>query len=217
MPRRIAGFTRPVEYPDSDGKPVTQGDVPFRTFHDLWDRMKTWTKAKGGMYYGGGLFVYYREGDPRVRLVPDGFIALGVPPDDRRTFKTWEEGTTPAVVFEITHPTTRRTDLGIKWRVYQDVWKVSEYFLFDPLEQYLRPSLQGYRRGRKGFVPINPRPDGSLVSRRLGLTISRADTLLRLHDTATGTKLLTHTETTLAELNAEVVKRRAELAALKKK
>ena len=209
MTRLIPGFTIPIEYPSSDGKPVTQGDVPFRTFHDLRDRMKAWAKAKGGMYYGGGLFVYYQEGDPRVRLAPDGFVAFGVPPDDRRAFKTWEEGTVPTVVFEITHPKTRREDLVTKRAIYQNEWEVDEYFLFDPLEDYLAPSLQGFRRVRGAFQPMKM-AKGKLTSRALGLTLERGGERLVLRDAQTGALVFTEQE-------AEIARLKAEIEALKKK
>ena len=32
--------------------------------------------------------------------------------------------------------------------------KVREYFLFDPFEEYLKPSLQGYRLLRGPYKPI---------------------------------------------------------------
>lgn len=231
MPRLVAGFTKPIEYPESDGKPVTEGDVHFDAFHTLWLRMKAWAMTKGDRYFGGGLFVYYREGDPRVRLVPDGFVAFGAPPGNRDAFKTWVEGTLPSVVFEITSRKTRRVDFGKKWKVYQDVWRVSEYFLFDPREEYLHPPLQGFRRVRGAFQPIKPRKDGSLTSRRLGLTLTKDGYRLTLRDVSTGETILTEVERKIAELKAEtarfdaeatrlrdeITRQKAELAALKKK
>jgi Uma2 family endonuclease len=215
--RPVAGFTKPIEYPESDGKPVTEGDVHFDTFHSLWLPMKAWAVSKGDRYYGGGLFVYCREGDPSVRLVLDGFVAFGTPPGDRNTFKTWVEGTLPSVVFEITSRKTRRVDFGEKWRVYQDVRRVSEYFLFDPREEYLDPPLQGFRRVRGAFQPLKPRKDGTLVSRRLSLTLAKDDYRLTLRDFATGETIPTEQERRAAEREAEIERLQAELAALKKK
>ena len=97
------------------------------------------------------LFVYYVEGDPKRNVCPDLFVALKVPSDiKRRTFKVWEEGKGPDLVIEVTSKKTRREDQGKKLELYRDVLKVREYFLFDPFEEYLKPSLQGYRlvRGR---------------------------------------------------------------------
>ena len=46
-------------------------------------------------------------------------------------------------VFEITSRVSRLEDLGIKRAVYA-MLGVQEYFLYDPLGEYLRPLLQGY-------------------------------------------------------------------------
>lgn len=194
MPRLIEGFTKPIEYPEADGKPVTEGDLHFNVFSDFWLRMKAWAAGKGDCYFGGGLFVYYREGDPRIRLVPDGFVAFGAPPGNRDTFQTWREGTAPSVVFEITSRKTRRYDMGKKWRVYQDVWRVSELFLFDPRGDYLKPWLQGFRRSRTGLVPIRPTAAGSVRSRKLGLLFSHMGHQLRLHHATTGAIVPTEDE-----------------------
>ncbi|MBD3762800.1 Uma2 family endonuclease, partial [Rhizorhabdus sp.] len=51
----------------------------------------------------------------------------------RDTYKTWEEGAVPSVVFEITSKTTKNEDIKTKFKVYQEIG-VKEYFLFDPNE-----------------------------------------------------------------------------------
>jgi len=72
----------------------------------------------------------------------DVFVVLGVPKGDRRTFKVWEEGKSPDVVFELTSDSTRREDLGLKRWLYSQLG-VREYCLFDPLRQYWQPALRG--------------------------------------------------------------------------
>ena len=59
----------------------------------------------------------------------------------RRTFKVWEECKCPDLVIEVTSRKTRTEDTEQKLELYRDVLKVREYFLFDPLEEYLEPSL----------------------------------------------------------------------------
>ena len=48
------------------------------------------------------------------------------------------------MVFEITSRGTRLEDLGTKRALYA-MLGVREYFLYDPLGEYLQPPLQGYR------------------------------------------------------------------------
>jgi Uma2 family endonuclease len=139
-----------------------------------------------------------------VHLAPDAFVVFGVANHDRDTFRTWDGGAVPSVVFEIPSNTTRRDDTVTKRAVYQDVWEGNEYFLFDPLEDYLDPSLQGFRRVRGEFQPIPANADGSVPSRRLGLSLSRTGAQLTLRDTATGAMVLTEQEAEIARLKAEL-------------
>src|SRR5262249_34266190 len=111
-------------------------------------------------------------------------------------------------IFEISSALTRKEDLVTKYRLYQDVLRVSEYFLFDPYEEYLKPSLQGFRLQQGVYVRIEP-VDGRLFSEELGLWIEREGTMLRLVDPATGERLLTSRE--LSELS-EAARRQAEAA-----
>ena len=224
MPGLIPGFTTPrVEYPSSDGKPMAETELHQRVMIDLIFRLKAWAATQQRVHAAGNLLVYYEEGNPQRHLAPDAFVAFRVGNHERESFKTWEERAVPAVVFEITSKTTRREDTRTKRAIYQDVWEVDEYFLFDPREEYLDPSLQGFRRVRGAFQPIRPANDGSLSSRRLGLSLFRDGVLLRLRDTATGTMLLTPQDRALRaeaekdQVAAENARLKAELDALKKK
>jgi Uma2 family endonuclease len=224
MPGLIPGFTTPrVEYPTSDGKPMAETELHQRVMIDLIFRLKAWAATQQRVHAAGNLLVYYEEGNPQRHLAPDAFVAFRVGNHERESFKTWEEGAVPAVVFEITSKTTCREDTVTKRAVYQDVWAVDEYFLFDPREDYLDPSLQGFRRVRGAFQPIRPTRDGSLTSRRLGLTLSRDGVQLRLRDTTTGTMLLTPQDRALRaeaekdQMAAENARLKAQIDALKKK
>jgi Uma2 family endonuclease len=165
--------------------------------------------TRNDVYVTGNLLVYYEEGQWGVRLAPDCMVVFGVPPGDRRVFKTWEERAFPSVVFEITSRMTEREDMLIKFRIYESVWRVRELFLFDPTEEYLEPSLLGYRMWRERLVQLRPSA-GRLKSRELGITLERDGERLLLRDAKTGKELLSPVEAELARL-------RAEIAALKKK
>jgi Uma2 family endonuclease len=170
----IPGFTTTrVDYPTSDGKPMAETDTHRQTMVDLIARLTAHFAGRQDVYVSGNLLVYYAEGNAGRHLSPDCFVVFGVPNHNRDTFRTWEEEAVPAVVFEVTSKTTRREDTRTKRTVYQNVWEVDEYFLFDPLEDYLDPSLQGFRRVRGAFQPIKPNKDESMSSQRLGLTLFR--------------------------------------------
>ena len=180
-----------IDYPSSDGEPMAETDRHRDLLLDATTRLAHRYAAAPNVYVSGNLLVYYKEGKPRVCLAPDCFVAFGVEKGERDTFKTWVERAYPAVVFEFTSASTRGNDTGKKFAVYQDIWKVDEYFLFDPFEEYLSPSLQGYRRDGQGkLVPIPPDAAGSLLSERLNLKLSRDGTSLAYRDAATGKLIL---------------------------
>jgi Uma2 family endonuclease len=180
---------------------------------DLISRLQERYAGRKDVYVSGNLFVYYVEGEPHKVLAPDCFVAFGVPSGLRETFKTWEEGAYPAAVFEFTSKTTQREDLFNKFTTYQDVWRVKEYFLFDPYEEYLEPSLVGYRLTRGKLKQIKS-AQGSVSSKVLGITLSRDGNRLVIRDSVSGKELLTPEA---AKAEAEIARLKAEIAALRRK
>ena len=158
----------------------------------------------------GNMFLYYEEGDPRKAVCPDVFVTLNVPRNTkRRTFKVWEEGKGPDLVIEITSKKTRREDLGKKFDLYRDVLRVREYFLFDPLEEYLEPSLQGFRLVEGRYQAMAWDQSG-IFSDVLGLRLERDETDLRFFNPATGRRILTGEELGRAADAEAVARLRAE-------
>lgn len=205
----------PIVYPESDGRPMAESDLHIDTLASARERLKARYAHRSDVYAGGNLLFYYVEGRPRYSLSPDGFVVFGVPAGDRRVYKSWVEGKLPDVVFEFTSSTTQREDLEHKFDIYQDVWKVKEYFLFDPTQDYLTPPLVGYRRVKGKLEAIKP-TGGALLSKVLGLRLSADGQRLVMHDAATGEELLTAAER-VVHTEAELARLKAELAALRKK
>ena len=215
-----------IDYPTSDGRPMAETDLHFQEMCDLRDRLTLFFAGRNDVYVSGNLMVYYIEGQPQKFLAPDAFVTFGIRPGRRDWYKSWVEGKLPDVVFEITSKTTASEDIQKKFALYEEVWQVQEYFLFDPRDEYLDPPLLGYRRVRGELVPIKAR-NGQLQSKQLGLTISRQGTHLVLTDTNTGLELLTRAEAEAQRAEAEaqrataaeveVARLQAELAALRKK
>ncbi len=172
-----------VYYPESDGQPVAETDVHRTLMFELIGMLQTFFRADPHVYISGNLFLYYQEGNPRRVVAPDVFVVLGVPNQPRRIYKLWEEGVVPAVVFELTSRSTRGEDLRGKYDLYERLG-VREYFLFDPLDEYLRPPLRGYRLQQGQYQPLAVEADRSLWSVALGLALHVRGTQLRLYDPA---------------------------------
>lgn len=212
-----------IEYPERDGQPMGETEIHVNVMLDTLATLRDFFRAQADVYVAGNLLFYYVEGKPGLFVVPDVFVVKGVPKHERRIYKLWEEGQAPAVVCEITSRSTRREDTKDKLGLYAGL-EVREYFLFDPLSEYLRPPMQGYALARGKYHPITPNADGALMSRELGLTLQREGKQLRLTVTSTGERLLTPAESyekSRAEAEAhqtteaEVERLRAELARLR--
>lgn len=185
---------REVEYPTSDGKPMAETDLHRDEMIDSIQVLSDFFAERPRVYVSGNLLLYYEEGNPRKHVSPDLLVAIDVPKLPRRDYYlVWKEGKSPDFVAEITSKTTRREDQHKKLVIYRDILKVTEYVLFDPRSEYLKPSLQGFRLVQGDYLPIEL-VDGRLPSEVLGLHLERDGLELRFYDPATGTRLLTPRE-----------------------
>ena len=145
-------------------------------------------------------------------MAPDVFVVQGVAKRERRIYRLWEEAQPPAVVVEITSRGSRLEDLGTKRAVYA-MLGVREYFLYDPLGEYLRPPLQGYLLQEGEYERLSPGGEGELTSQALGVELRLEAGRLRVVDSTTGERLLTPAEAQDAR-RAEAAARRAAEAEL---
>lgn len=203
------------DYPTSDGKPMAETDYHRDLMLDLIETLKWWYAADPQVYVSGNLLVFYEKGNKRKHVSPDVFVVRGVRMVSRPNYLVWQEKKAPDVVIELTSKTTRSEDTKKKWTLYQDTLKVKEYFLFDPLEDYLDPSFQGFARVRGKFKPIDF-VDNRLPSELLGLHLERDRESLRLRNPATGERLPTPGERA-AQAEAEIERLRRELEQLRGK
>jgi Uma2 family endonuclease len=204
-----------VDYPSSDGRPM--GETPFhvKNLANLLFTLDVWFGNDPSVYVAGNMFVYYVEGDQHKHLSPDVFVVRGVAKTpERLCYLVWKEGKAPDAVVELTSRSIREEDLDDKFRLYQDILKVPEYFLFDPQDEYLEPSLRGYRLVNGKYVAIEP-VEGRLPSEVLGLHLERDGWILRLYNPLTREWLPTIWEEQERRLQAEAI-RQQEAAARQK-
>ena len=176
---------RKVHYPDSDGKPMGETGIHVNATMELFETLKRHIfGGRPDVYVTADMFFYYEEGNPRAVKAPDIMVIKGVDHvEERRSFKLWVEGRVPNVIFEITSEESRRDDTTVKLEFYARIG-VLEYFLFDPLGEYLNPRLQGYRLTGDHYEPIAPEADGGFVSLELGLGVRTLGTRVRLFNLA---------------------------------
>ena len=182
-----------IHYPESDGKPVGETDFHVAALFHLWQALRWHFRNDPYVYVAGNMLFYYEEGNIAAFKVPDVFVVKGIVKQDRRVFKLWEERQAPCVVFEITSRGTRREDLVDK-RTFYERLGIQEYYLFDPLNEYLHPQLQGFVLAGGSYRQVQASGDGSMASRELNLLLRPEDKLLRLVDLATGRRLPTMDE-----------------------
>jgi Uma2 family endonuclease len=162
----LPGTTRDPLYPDCDGKPMGETEYHILAITHLYSVLRQWFRRREGVHVAADMLLYYEKGNPSAVRGPDVMVTKGVRGMHfRRSFRIWEEGVAPTVIIEITSDGTKHEDQFEKPIVYARLG-VKEYFLFDPLGEYLRPRLQGFQLvaggirthdAAAGRPPIEPR------------------------------------------------------------
>jgi len=200
-----------AQYPDSDGSLIAESDWHRRVLIDLLFMLETRYRDADDVYVAGHMFVYYEKGNPAAVFAPDVFVAFGVPKRLRRSFKLWEEPAAPTVVFEVSSKSTWMEDRGNKMALCERLG-VEEYYICDPLAEYLEPPLQGHRLIDGRYEPIEPEPDGRLLREWLGLWLRREADHLELVEVGSGHRLLRPAEIEAARRTEEAARRVEEAA-----
>ncbi len=123
------------------------------------------------------------------------------------------------MIFEITSESTRYEDMVNKKELYASL-NVKEYFLFDPLGEYLKERFLGFRLGKnRMYVPIPSDRKGRIFSRELGAYLKPENDLLRVIDPDTDMPVPDHKEAMMTadseRKKAESERRKAEKLAAK--
>ncbi len=210
----IASTNSEIIYPERDGKPMGETTTHRDAMMDLIVGLRDWFADDPLAYVSGNEFLYFVEGDPRRNVSPDVWFVHGIDKTVvRPIYKTWQEdGKGPDLVVECTSKSTRREDQKVKLALYRDVLQVREYFLFDPLGEYLKPPFQGFRLIEGIYEPIEAEA-GRLPSVVLGLHLEAEGERIRLFNPAAGRRLLTRLEA----IEREKEQRRAAQAEVRRK
>jgi Uma2 family endonuclease len=190
-----------VLYPSGDGEPVAETEVHLWAIVTTLEVLRVYIKAlaqeqgippeREGTVLANQ-FLFYEEGKG-TRVAPDVMVIPNVPNRDvtgfRLRYKTWEEGEVPSVVFEMTSEGTRERDQQEKKDTYEKLG-VLEYWLFDPLGEWIQKQLIGYRLEQGKYVPITD-SCSTVLNLRLVIEKLKKGSLINFYRLDTGRKLLT--------------------------
>ena len=210
-----------AEYPESDGLPMPDSPEQFDSLAYSVASLKLHYRQRDDVFVGGDMLLYYEQaaapGETGKSVAPDTFVAFGVPRKgrgERPSYLLWEERKVPDFVLEVASRSTYRVDQGDKHRLYERLG-VQEYWLYDPVGDYLEPRLQGFRlaAGRYAPIAVSQRAGGVLVGRSEALALEvrlYPGDRFRYHNPVTGQDLLSLDETEEARQAAEAAREEAE-------
>ena len=186
-------------FPTGDGKPVAETYANYLQMTYLQFALRRLLRSQGRLpaVIGGNQFLYYNPYNKREHLSPDVYVGFDLaPPTTRDVWFTWIEGKAPDIVFEITSPSTQRTDVSAGPRGKRTLYAqlgVREYYVYDP-QRVMVPPLRAYTLTQGRLEEASLLPNGGAWSGLLGAELraevsiewERPGTYLRVIDPTTG-------------------------------
>jgi Uma2 family endonuclease len=164
-----------IEYPDSDGKPMSDNTKQFRWITTIKYNLDWLFANDENVFIAGDLLWYPIEGNPKRRAAPDVMVVFGRPKGDRGSYKQWQEaGIAPQVVFEILSPGNTVNEMAAKLAFY-DRHDVEEYYIYDPDTN----ALSGWERENGYLTEIHIVQDW--ISPRLGIKFELSEPELQIY------------------------------------
>jgi Uma2 family endonuclease len=135
-------------------------------------------RDRNDYFIGANLTIYFSREQLKNRDFrgPDLFLVNQTEKKPRRSWVVWEEGGQyPDLIIELLSPATTQVDRTLKKTLYQDRFRIPEYFWFSPetLE------FAGYRLAGQHYVEISPVAEGRLWSEVLSLYLGVQNNTLR--------------------------------------
>jgi Uma2 family endonuclease len=153
----------PDEYPDSDGKPMSDNTRQARWITILFGNLCALFREAGDVFVAMDLLWYAVQNHPTIRMASDVLVVFNRPKGDRGSYRQWEEGDVPVtVVFEILSPSNTVSEMADKFAFYED-HGVEEYYIYDPDSNRFQVFV------RRGDPLVRVRQVNGSVSPRLGI------------------------------------------------
>ncbi len=175
-----------LAFPPADlwsDEPPLESDL-HRDQIDLLIRLIRWSfRDRSDVYVAGNLTIYYSPSQKKSEDFrgPDVFVVLGTENHPRRSWTVWHEGGKyPNIIVELLSDSTANVDRTEKKELYQFIWRVPEYFWFDPVTL----EFQGFQLLRGQYEQMQSNAQGWLWSDELGLYLGIDDQKLRLFTTS---------------------------------
>lgn len=159
-------------------EPPLETDWHRRQIDLLIRLLEYWWRDRDNFYISGNLTVYYSAAQTKKRDFrgPDVFIVLDAEKRNRHSWTIWEEGGKyPNVVIELLSESTADVDRTTKKKLYQNVWRLPEYYWFDPESL----EFKGFRLSNGKYKAITPNAQKRLKSVELDLELGIHDRQLR--------------------------------------
>ncbi|MBF2075217.1 MAG: Uma2 family endonuclease [Synechococcales cyanobacterium C42_A2020_086] len=187
-------------FPPSDlysDEPPLETDLHLRQLLLLLSCLDWLWRERNDYFAAGNLTIYYSPNQRKSEDFrgPDFFVVLNTERKSRKSWVVWEEdGKYPNVIIELLSDSTAKIDRGLKKQVYQDTFRVPDYFWFDPYTL----EFAGFHLIDGQYVPIEPNPQGWRWSHQLQLFLGVDAGKLRLF-TPEGQRVPTPEEAALLE------------------
>lgn len=173
----VAASTKPlIDYPDSDGEPMSDSTVQFDWIAILKWNTDWYFRDDPLVFVAGDHLIYTVEGEREIRQAPDVYVVFGRPKGHRGSYKVWEEGNLfPQVVFEVWTPNSTVEKMDAKFKFYEK-YGAEEYYIVYPDHP---ASASGWLRCNHALVPINEM--NNFISPRLKFRFSLVDGDIKLY------------------------------------
>ena len=195
-----------VVYPYEDDIAMASSPEQETVMVETRHALDNYFVSQPNVYLGMDMLVFDTEGDNTKCLAPDIFVTFDVRRPVEKSYRIWEVGKPPDVVWEFGSASTWKGDATKKKQRYRQ-WGVSEYWLFDPQGDLHNPRLQGFQlvNGRYRRLPSELRGSSllSVKSPLLGLEQHFDGQRLRLWDPVAKEYLRTGRESERERLKAE--------------
>lgn len=172
-------------------------------------------KDRGDFFAAANMTVYYNSKKIKTRDFrgPDFFVVRDTDPrQDRKSWVLWEEdGKYPNFIVEILSDSTAQVDRTTKKELYQDIWRVPEYFWFDPFTL----EFEGFSLVNGAYQPIAKDNANRCWSQQLGLYLGLHNNQLRYFSQSG--ELIPTPEEAAEDASQQAETAKAEAEALKQK